>query len=209
MYAKYENNLITELYDTMPVLYKETVAPENLLNIDDLNKIHIYEVDENTPSDDPFRNNIVLKDKSEWTFDEESKKIIKQYNIYPCTFLERKQLILEALAALRYEKEISGIIVNGSKIATDRSSQSMLNSAVRILELDNSKTINWKCEDGWVILDSTTVNFISQCVIDYVEACFNNEMNIWNTINNVNDDDWVSLQSIDININWPDNTFNT
>jgi len=198
-----------EQYDEMPKLYRDEIKDENLLSEEELKEIGIYSVEENLPSNyDPFQMDLNIKDFKEWSFDSINRVVLKEYDIHNYTFQEKLDALIIHLANKRYEKETQGIIINGNNIATDRSSQAMLNSAARVLELDPTKTINWKCENGWISLDSTSVTVISQCVIDYVEKCFDNEMSIWNELNSVSDEDWITLQNVDLDSGWPDNNYN-
>lgn len=82
---------------------------------------------------------------------------------------------LSELAAYRYSKETAGITVNGSKIKTDRESQAMLTGAKAYSDLNESATIDWKGENGWVRIDRAAILAISQAVAAHVQECFSNE----------------------------------
>lgn len=84
------------------------------------------------------------------------------------TIEERKS----ELAGLRFQKETAGIIVNGSTIKTDRESQAMITGAYNAVQIDPSKIIDWKGEDGWIQLDSASITAIATAVSNHVQACF-------------------------------------
>lgn len=79
------------------------------------------------------------------------------------------------LAALRYEKETSGIIVNGVSIRTDRESQGMVAGAWITMQTSPALMLNWKGTNGWVQLNAASVAAIATAVSNHVQACFNSE----------------------------------
>ena len=88
---------------------------------------------------------------------------------------EKKKLRQEA-ADKRYEKEVSGILVDGLPINTSRESQAMITAAFAAFKNGLLTTINWKCSNGtWITLDETQFASIAQAVIDHVQVCFSEE----------------------------------
>jgi len=194
-------DIMDQYFEEMPIWFKRSNAPENQLTSDELLAMQIYPTDDNFPAYNEFNEIIEVKDFSEWIFDSTSQIVLKQYDIITLTFEEKKIEMFESLATIRFENEISGVDSPGGIIATDRSSQSMLNSSVQVLRDDPTKTINWKCEDGWVVLDLTAIEQISQLVINHVENCFDNEFSIWSEIDSASD--MTDLELINMDIGWP------
>lgn len=81
------------------------------------------------------------------------------------------------VATLRYEKEISGVDVNGMHVMTDRSSQAMLSGATNYVNLSPLATINWKAADGtWSEINQVQVEAMALAVAGHVQSCFSQEM---------------------------------
>ena len=104
----------------------------------------------------------------------------------------------------RYAKEILGTTTSGMDIATDRQSQSLITGARLKSDQDETKTFNWKGTNGWVTLDHAAIVFVSDAVFDYVESCFNIEMDLHAAIDTAvtNNPDYnnaiVALKAIDV-----------
>jgi len=161
-----------------------------------------YPVQDSSPTPS-FYQTVELKDFSEWSFDSENNVCNKEYNITIISYDDKKAQMLNSIAGVRYEKETSGIIINGNIVATDRGSQAMLHSALRVVRDNPSKIIQWKTMTGWINLDSTSVEYVSQCVINYIEDCFNNEHSLWVAII---DSTESTLENVDIESGWPNRT---
>lgn len=86
-----------------------------------------------------------------------------------------KQIKIQELASNRYNKEVSGIDFNGSKLATDRGTQATIGSALLRLQRKPNEVIDWKGTDGWVQLDLGAIEMIADVVGDHVQACFTAE----------------------------------
>lgn len=99
-----------------------------------------------------------------------------------------------SLANLRYEKETSGIEVNGMKIKTDRESQSLINGAYVSTLINPSFTVDWKCENGWITLNAEQIAGIATLVANHVQSCFTREKEIAELIE--------QNPNIDINVEW-------
>ena len=88
-----------------------------------------------------------------------------------------KQQTFDLLAQVRWQREVGGTTLpDGTSLATDRDTQGKL-IAVRIKALeDNTYTVNWKGETGFVTLDAPAIIFIADTVQAHVQAQFDWEM---------------------------------
>jgi hypothetical protein len=91
------------------------------------------------------------------------------------TIEQAKAEKLAAIAEYRYGIEIGGIAVGGLQIKTDRESQAMVNGAWSAAQIVPPIEINWKGENGWVLIDAAAISGIAQAVIAHVQSCFTNE----------------------------------
>ena len=83
---------------------------------------------------------------------------------------------LADLAAWRYDKEVGGISIAGSRIKTDRESQATITGAFISLSQGLATSIDWKAEGGvWVQLTLAQIAPIAQAVVAHVQACFSAE----------------------------------
>lgn len=106
------------------------------------------------------------------------------------------------ITALRYEKEVSGITVNGMPIDTDRDAQAKLTGAKVYLDASPDLTINWKGADGvWRILDKTVISAVSNAVAQYVQSLYTAE-----STHHASIDACATLGELsahDVNAGWP------
>lgn len=80
------------------------------------------------------------------------------------------------LAQKRWEKETGGLTLpNGVVIKTDRESQSLMSGAALQAFADNTSTVEWKANNGWVTLTATEIMAIAVAVRQHVQACFSQE----------------------------------
>jgi hypothetical protein len=63
----------------------------------------------------------------------------------------------------------------GTVVKTDRESQSLLMGAALFAKEDPTYTVNWKGENGWVVLDAQTILYLASQVRAHVQACFDKE----------------------------------
>lgn len=84
----------------------------------------------------------------------------------------------QALASMRYDKEVGGIEFGGAVVATDRSSQAMLNAAVVKANSDPAFSVDWKTQNGFVTLDSTGLIALGNAVSNHVQKCFSAECKV-------------------------------
>ena len=101
------------------------------------------------------------------------------------------------LAAFRYEKEISGITINGTTILTDRESQATISCAYNSCQINPDMTINFKCSNGWITAESSEIEFIAYTVSNYVQKCFSREKELSDALEEDID--------TDITTGWPNN----
>jgi len=89
---------------------------------------------------------------------------------------ERK---LRDIANWRYSREVSGVLLGGAPIKTDRESQAAVNNAYTSLKNGLLTSVNWKAADGsWVVLTLTEVEAIAAAVARHVKDCFDAEMHL-------------------------------
>jgi len=84
---------------------------------------------------------------------------------------EKRAKISEA----RWRAETGGITLNGTEIATDRESQSLLMGAALFAKEGPTYAVNWKGASGWVTLDASTTLQLAAAVRQHVQACFDKE----------------------------------
>ena len=82
---------------------------------------------------------------------------------------------LSELAALRYTKETTGIVVDGVSIATDRESQAMISGAYCACLIDPNRIIDFKGTNGWVQFTVSEITAIASAVANHVQSCFTRE----------------------------------
>ena len=75
------------------------------------------------------------------------------------TFDELKTQKKADIAAARYVAETGGVTVSGATIDTDRDSQALITGAALAAVIDNSYSLNWKTESGFVHLTNFIGNF--------------------------------------------------
>lgn len=80
-----------------------------------------------------------------------------------------------AIAEQRYNVEISGIVVEGLDINTERSSQGLILGAALEAFMDPDYNLNWKTPTGFVPLTAPMVLFIAKAIRAHVQACFDRE----------------------------------
>jgi hypothetical protein len=96
----------------------------------------------------------------------------------------RKAELIAYAARRRYEIETGGTAINGVAVATDRTSQAMLNAAYNIALGNAQFSTMWKGTDGaFTAIDAPTMIALAQAVGMYVAACFSAEAAVVNGIN--------------------------
>lgn len=80
-----------------------------------------------------------------------------------------------AIAARRYEAEVSGITVVGMQIATDDRSKTLIAGAALAAMRNSDYVLNWKTPSGFVQLNSAQVLAVADAVHVHVQASFDRE----------------------------------
>ena len=75
-------------------------------------------------------------------------------------------------ADARWRKEIGGLDVGGTNVATDRGSQAMIAGADAYLQISPEATIRFKAAGGFVTLDAEAMRAVALAVGAHVQACF-------------------------------------
>lgn len=91
------------------------------------------------------------------------------------TVEQMKATLLARLAERRWEVETGGIQVGGARVATDDRSKLLIADAARRADSDPEFTTRWKAENGWVILDASTIIAVRDAVFAHVASCFARE----------------------------------
>lgn len=82
-------------------------------------------------------------------------------------------------AAVRFEHEVAGAVVNGMTIATDRSSQAMISGAYNMAARDAQFSTQWKTAEGvFVSLDAAAIIAVATAVGAHVASCFAKEVTV-------------------------------
>lgn len=111
-----------------------------------------------------------------WEYNPETATVFK-----PSNYLAKiKAAVLNDLATFRWTKEIVGIPYEGYPIATDRSSQAMINGAYSyaLLKQANNEehTFSWKLANGlWTQFQVEDVIAIAGLVAAHIQDCFDKE----------------------------------
>ncbi|MCI8212571.1 hypothetical protein AUC61_23860 [Pseudomonas sp. S25] len=99
-------------------------------------------------------------------------------------FSERQPDIIVAspeqlIAQERFQREISGAIVNGFAVMTDRETQSKLSAASLRAQRTPDYVVDWKLADGsFATLDAPSIISLADGVDDYVQACYSRERDL-------------------------------
>ena len=81
----------------------------------------------------------------------------------------------EELAAVRFQFETGGINSNGAIIKTDRESQAQLTGAYIALKFGLRQSVDWKSENGWVVLGISELEPVAHAVAAHVQNSFTQE----------------------------------
>jgi hypothetical protein len=87
-----------------------------------------------------------------------------------------KETKRQEIANARWQTETGGLTLpDGTVVKTDRESQSLLMGAALFAKEDPTYTVNWKGENGWVVLDAQTILYLASQVRAHVQSCFDKE----------------------------------
>ncbi len=115
-----------------------------------------------------------------------------------------RELKLGVLAARRYEAEVSGVVIGGNRFATDRQSQSMITSTIRMLEElemrgQQNPSTRWKTMNGaFPVIDLDGLINVALVMAQHVEACFAHEAELAAQIMLA-----PNPNTVDIDAGWP------
>ncbi|MDR6771785.1 DUF4376 domain-containing protein [Azospirillum sp. BE72] len=142
------------------------------------------------------------------TEDQELGRIVRVRGVEPIPLDEVKDAAKAAVTDLRWRKETAGIAIGGVPVATDdRSKTLILGKRARARE-NPDMTFRWKTAGGtWVELTGTQIIAIADAVADHVQACFDREGELHDTIDAAETVEVVL--SVDITAGWPDRRDNT
>jgi len=106
------------------------------------------------------------------------------------------------IAKRRYREESAGVVVGGTRYASDRASQALVTGAVvaarAAQDAGEAFSIQWKCPDGWATLDATTMIAAGQAIRSHVQACFDREAALLATV------DGESYTDDQLGTGWPE-----
>ena len=94
----------------------------------------------------------------------------------PVTLESAKRDKLAEIAAWRFNREVGGITLNGTRILTDRESQAAISGALASLQNGLVTSIDWKAGNGaWITLGLPEMTAIAQAVAVHVQTSFSLE----------------------------------
>ena len=131
---------------------------------------------------------------------------VTQYKLVPETLDEtgldvQRDLKLAALAAKRWSVETGGIMFGGMFIKTDEDTQRKITGAYVQATRNPTLVVRWKVAPAtFVTLDADTIIMIGDAVTAHIQAAFDRESELSDTI--VEATDWFELSVIDINAGW-------
>ncbi len=108
-----------------------------------------------------------------------------------------------ALAAIRWEKETGGVVINGVRIDTSRESQNMIDGAYSYASRHLDEMIDFKSADGWISLNAPTVILIADAVAAHVQRCYTHERRLSEEIDRLANDA-EALAALDLEAGWPE-----
>ena len=129
-------------------------------------------------------------------------RVVRTWDVEPIPLDEVKAARKDALAALRWERECGGItLADGSIIATDDRSKTLLNGKYRTAEKYPDRLHRWKGPVGEITLTSAQVIAIGDAVSDHVQACFDRELDLIAEIDAA--PDAAAALAVDLTAGWP------
>ena len=82
-------------------------------------------------------------------------------------------------AAKRYQVETGGVTISGMPIATDRESQALVNGAFNFVQIDPTRTFQFKAKNGFVVFNADSIRALAVGVASHVQACFAIEASVF------------------------------
>ena len=109
---------------------------------------------------------------------------IAPLNSGPMTLESAKAAKLAEIANWRFQRETSGIVLNGVRIKTDRESQAAITGAFITLSQGLVSSVDWKADNGqWIQLGLTEMTAVAQAVATHVQQCFSLEKSYVDQVN--------------------------
>lgn len=142
-----------------------------------------------------------------YTIDDVAGVVTEAVEAIPLDKAEVAAAQKEKLAAYRYGRETSGIVVGGAEIKTDRESQGQLNGAYTSLKNNLITDTPWKAAGGaWVPVTLVELEPIATAVAQHVRACFATEKVHADALDAIVEDPAgtvVDLANYDYTTGWP------
>ena len=88
------------------------------------------------------------------------------------TPLEDLRAEREDIPRQRFEMETAGVEFNGYILKTDRDSQQLLDSTINAIRRGLVTSVNWKCANGWMVMDATNIDAIELLVLTHIQTAF-------------------------------------
>jgi hypothetical protein len=102
------------------------------------------------------------------------------------------------VATNRYNHEVSGVNVNINDVEytvpTDRESRNVILQSLALGVADKS----WKFGEQWVVLDSDNLRLVVDSILNHVQAAFDREQSLIETINSIDELDELALLDITV-----------
>lgn len=111
-----------------------------------------------------------------------------------------KQYIQTKIAQHRWQVESGGTEINGMSIKTDEASQSKIANTLTSLQRGTISTVDFKAESGWVQVDLTAIEAISDAVILHVQKCYSVERVVHEKLDAL--DSLSDIEAFDIEAEW-------
>lgn len=126
------------------------------------------------PSQTNFDSFSQVKTTSYFTVSEDGSVVNMNWNIENIPDALLKTKLKDYAASVRWQKQEGGITLeNGTRILTDKDSQSKIHQVYSILKDGWTETINFKTPNGWVELDLASCTSIARAVFNHIQKCFN------------------------------------
>lgn len=88
-----------------------------------------------------------------------------------------------SIADRRWRSEVSGTMLYGRRIETDRTAVAMVTGAALAASLDPEYSVRWKAADGFVTLNAEQILAMAQTIRAHVQACFDREADLLDALN--------------------------
>lgn len=100
----------------------------------------------------------------------------------------------------RWQVESGGTQINGMSIKTDEASQSKIANTLTSLQRGTISTVDFKAESGWIKVDLSSIEVISDAVILHVQKCYSVERVVHEKLDGLNT--LSDIDAFDIDAEW-------